>query len=141
VLPNSNSAAIYTTGLPLAEFNEALFGWAPSLQGDVNRYGKLTAPTGLAGLCYLDGFCGPGVEVGSFDIVPTGNTRALFTGKATDFPHVGLGFDDQIIVWGYDRNASHFNNWGNWFDEGPCCKAGNSADINEPGWRYVIYVR
>jgi cysteine-rich repeat protein len=141
VMPNSNSPAILTQGLLLEDFTEAVFGWAPSIVGDVTRYGRLVDPSGFKGRCYLDGFCGPGVEVGEFDIVPTGNTRVLQTGKVGDFPHVGLGFSDQIIVWGYDRNASHFNNWGNWFDEGPCCKAGNSEDINEPGWRYVIYVR
>jgi len=141
VLPNSNSPAILTQGLGLDQFTEALFGWAPSSQSDVTRYGKLTAPEGLAGRCYLDGFCGAGQEVGTFDIVPTGNTRALFTGKASEAPHVGLGFDDQIILWGYDRNGQNGSNWGNWDDEGPCCKAGNTPAITTPGWRYVIYLR
>ena len=141
VLPGSNSPAILTGGLDLSQFNEALFGWAPTLAGDVTRYGKLTKNDGLAGVCYLDGFCGAGQEVGEFDVVPTGNTRVLFTGKQADQPHVGLGFDDQIILWGYDRNAQNGSNWGNWDDEGPCCKAGNTPQITEIGWRYVIYVR
>ena len=141
VEPNSNSAAILTEGLVLGDFTEVVFGWAPSIADDVSRYGRLTDPGGLAGTCYLDGFCGPGQDVGEFEIVPTGNTRVLQTGKMADFPHVGLGFDDQIIVWGYDRNASHFSNWANWFDEGVCCKAGNTDEINVPGWRYTIYVR
>ena len=141
VLPNSNSPAILTEGLVLGQFTEALFGWAVAAQADVSRYGKLTAPGGLDGLCYLDGFCGAGVEVGSFDIVPTGNTRTLSTGKASEAPHVGLGFDDQIIVWGYDRNGFNDSNWGNWADEGVCCKAGNTPEIGVPGWRYVVYVR
>jgi len=141
VLPNSSSPAILTEGLVLGQFTEALFGWATSAQSDVSRYGKLTAPDGLAGLCYLDGFCGAGAEVGVFDIVPSGNSRKLSTGKASEAPHVGLGFDDQTIVWGYDRNGQNNSNWGNWDDEGPCCKAGNNADINVPGWRYVVYVR
>ncbi len=140
VLPSSNSPAILTEGLVLSQFTEAVFGWAPSIAADVTRYGKLTRAEGLAGVCYLDGFCGVGQEVGEFDIVPTGNLRPLFTGKAGEWPHVGLGFDDQIIVWGYDRQALH-SNWGNWFDEGPCCKAGNTPQITEPGWRYVIYLR
>lgn len=54
---------------------------------------------------------------------------------------MGLGFDDQIIVWGYDRNAQNGSNWGNWDDEGPCCKAGNTPQVTEIGWRYVIYLR
>ncbi len=141
VLPNSNSPAILTQGLVLGQFTEALFGWSASSQSDVSRYGKLTAANGLAGLCYLDGFCGAGQPVGEFDIVPTGNTRMLSTGKATEAPHVGLGFDDQIIVWGYDRNGQHSSNWGNWDDEGVCCKAGNTPEITAPGWRYVVYVR
>ncbi len=141
VLPSSNSAAILTDGLDLTQFKEALFGWAPSIGADVTRYGKLTVGTGLAGVCYIDGFCGPGQPVGEFDIVPTGNLRVLMTGKQTESPHVGLGFDDQIIVWGYDRNAQNGSNWGNWNDESPCCKAGNTPDITQVGWRYVIYVR
>jgi len=141
VLPSSNSAAILTEGLDLTQFKEALFGWAPTITSDVTRYGKLTVDTGLAGVCYLDGFCGPGQAVGEFDIVPTGNFRVLTTGKPTDAPHVGLGFADQIIVWGYDRNAQNGSNWGNWNDEGPCCKAGNTPDIATTGWRYVIYLR
>ena len=141
VLPSSNSPAILTEGLDLTQFQEAVFGWAPAITGDVTRYGKLTSDTGLAGICYLDGFCGPGQVVGQFDIVPTGNVRVLSTGKMSESPHVGLGFDDQIIVWGYDRNAQHGSNWGNWDDEGPCCKAGNTPDITTVGWRYVIYLR
>src|SRR5690606_7886644 len=77
VLPDSNSPAILTEGLVLSEFTEAVFGWAPTSSSDVARYGRLVNPAGLAGTCYLDGFCGPGVEVGEFDIVPTGNTRIL----------------------------------------------------------------
>ena len=141
VEPSSNSPAILTQGLDLSQFTEALFGWAPTISGDVTRYGKLTVGTGLTGVCYLDGFCGPGQVVGEFDIVPTGNLRVLSTGKANESPHVGLGFDDQIILWGYDRNGQNGSNWGNWFDEGVCCKAGNTPAINEIGWRYVIYVR
>jgi hypothetical protein len=139
--PNSNSAAVYTDGLALEQFQEVLFGWGPSTLLDLTRYAKLTDPGGLDGLCYLDGYCGPGVEVGTFDFVPTGNTRVLSTGKSDDSPHVGLGFGDQTIVWGYDRNAANLSNWANLYDEGPCCKAGNTADINIPGWRYAIYIR
>ena len=62
-------------------------------------------------------------------------------GKAPESPHVGLGFDDQIILWGYDRNGHNGSNWANWNDEGPPGKAGNTPEINVPGWRYVIYVR
>jgi len=141
VLPSSNSPAILTEGLDLTQFTEALFGWAPSIGSDVTRYGKLTVDAGLTGVCYIDGFCGSGQVVGEFDIVPTGNFRVLSTGKPTDAPHVGLGFDDQIMLWGYDRNAQNGSNWGNWNDEGPCCKAGNTPDIMTTGWRYVVYLR
>ncbi len=141
VLPGSNSPAVMTEGLDLSQFTEAVFGWAPGITVDVTRYGKLTVASGLTGVCYLDGFCGPGQEVGEFDIVPTGNLRTLMTGKQSESPHVGLGFDDQIIVWGYDRNAQNGSNWGNWGDEGPCCKAGNTPEVTTPGWRYVIYLR
>ncbi len=141
VLPSSNSPAILTEGLDLSQFTEALFGWAPTIPGDVTRYGTLTKAEGLAGVCYLDGYCGAGKEVGEFDLTPNGSKRVLFTGKATDAPHVGLGFDDQIILWGYDRNQQHGSNWGNWDDEGPAGKAGNTPEITTVGWRYVIYVR
>jgi cysteine-rich repeat protein len=141
VLPDSNSPAVLTEGLVLEDFTEALFGWAPTSGSDVTRYGRLVRPEGLAGVCYLDGYCGAGVEVGVFDIVPTGNTRTLRTGDDDDFPHVGLGYDDQIMVWGYDRQASIYSNWANWNDEVACCKAGNVEAIEVPGWRYVIYLR
>ncbi|PCC75195.1 DUF4215 domain-containing protein [Nannocystis exedens] len=141
VLPDSNSPAILTEGLVLADFTEAVFGWAPTSGSDVARYGRLESQAGLSGVCYLDGFCGAGVEVGDFDIVPTGNTRTLRTGDDDDFPHVGLGYDEQIMLWGYDRQASIFSNWANWNDQGMCCKAGNIEAIEVPGWRYTIYVR
>lgn len=141
VLPDSDSPGVMTEGLVLADFTEAVFGWAPTSSSDVARYGRLEDPAGLAGTCYLDGFCGPGVDVGEFDIVPTGTTRTLRTGDDDDFPHVGLGYDEQIMVWGYDRQASIFSNWANWNDQGMCCKAGNGEEIEVPGWRYTIYVR
>ena len=141
VAPTSNSDAVYTEGLALEQFSEVLFGWGPSTELDLTRYARLTDESGLAGMCYLDVDCGPGTMVGSFDFVPTGNTRVLYTGKAEDAPHVGLGYGDQTIVWGYDRQAANLNNWANLYDEGPCCKAGNSLDINVPGWRYAIYIR
>ncbi|MCY1057891.1 DUF4215 domain-containing protein [Nannocystis sp. SCPEA4] len=141
VLPDSNSPAILTEGLVLADFTEAVFGWAPTSGSDVARYGRLEVAEGLAGVCYLDGYCGPGVDVGEFDIVPTGNTRLLRTGDGDDFPHVGLGFDEQIMLWGYDRQSSIFSNWANWNDQNMCCKAGNVEAIEVPGWRYTIYVR
>jgi cysteine-rich repeat protein len=141
VVPDSNSHAVLTGGLVLDQFTEVLFGWGPATTGDLTRYARLTDKAGLGGTCYLDGYCGDGVEVGVFDLYPTGNTRTLSTGKADDPPHVGLGFDDQTIIWGYDRHANNFNNWANLFDEGPAGKAGNSPDINVHGWRYAIYVR
>jgi cysteine-rich repeat protein len=141
VEPDANSEAVHTEGLELDQFTEALFGWAPSKTKDVARWAKRTVPMGLAGMCYLDTTCGPATEVGTFDLVPTGNTRVLSTGIITDSPHVGLGFDEQTIVWGYDHQAANLNNWANLFDEGPCCKAGNTEDINIRGWRYVIYLR
>ena len=44
------------------------------------------------------------------DLVPNGSFHVLSTGKPTESPHVGLGFDNQIIVWGYDRNAYNGSN-------------------------------
>ena len=75
------------------------------------------------------------------NISTTGSTRTIYTGNSPGYPHVGLGFSGQIIVWGYDLNASAYGHWANWYDGNPCCNAGNTSAITTGGWRYVIYIR
>jgi len=90
----------------------------------------------------VDGYCGAGTSIGSFTIHPSGNVRALDTGNNPGYPHVGMGFSGQIITWGFDNNNSPYSHWANWFDDNPCCEAGNDASIQTPQpWRYVIYIR
>lgn len=142
VLPNSTSNSIYTQNVDLSNYTEVLFGWAASASDAVTHYGRHTNPSGLANTCFLGQLCSNGGLVGSFEIQPTGNTRDIFTGNSPTYPHVGLGFSGQSILWGYDNNASAYSHWGNWYDENPCCNSGNDASIltTDP-WRYVIYVR
>ncbi len=141
ILPDSTSDAIHTYNLPLADFSEVLYGWAPSDVDDVTRYGTYSDSGGLEGECYVDGYCGAGVAVATFQIEPTGSSITIYTGNSPTYPHVGLGWDGQIITWGYDNNDSSYGHWANWYDTKSCCTAGNTSDITNPGWRYVIYIR
>lgn len=140
VTPDSSSGAVRTSNLPLERYREVVYGWAPSADENVSRWGYYTR-SGLTGECYLDGYCGPNQAVAEFEIQPAGTRRTIYTGSDPTYPHVGLGFSGQIIVWGYDRNHSPNGGWGNWFDSNPCCNAGNTDEVTRPGWRYVIYVR
>ena len=141
VEPDSDSASIYTTGLPMDHFTEVIYGWAPSVLDDVERWGGYVDLGGLSGHNYVDGYAGPNTLIGSFTIEPTGNVRDIYTGNSPSYPHVGMGFSGQIICWGYDNNASANGHWANWYDLNPCCNSGNTADVQVPGWRYVIYLR
>ncbi len=141
ILPDSTSEAIHTANLPLADYSEVLYGWAPSDVDDVTRYGTYTDSGGLVGECYIDGYCGAGVAVSTFQIEPTGSSITIYTGNSPSYPHVGLGWSGQIICWGYDNNASSYGHWANWYDTKSCCTSGNTSDITIPGWRYVIYIR
>ena len=144
--PTVTSTAISTTNIPLDDYQEVVYGWAPGPDGnglsqDVTHYGVYSDSAGLSGDCYLDGYCGAGVSVGDFYISTTGNTRTIYTGNSPSYPHVGLGFSGQIIVWGFDNNASSYGHWANWYDGNSCCNAGNTSDINGGAGRYVIYIR
>jgi len=141
VMPDSTSDAIYTANIPLADYSEVLYGWAPSDLDDVTAYGTYSDSGGLEGECYLDGYCGAGVAVATFSIEPTGSSITIYTGNSPTYPHVGLGWSGQIICWGYDNNDSSYGHWANWYDTKSCCTSGNTADIQTPGWRYTIYIR
>ena len=142
VLPSDTSAAIHTSNVDLSNYTEVVYGWAPAETDDVTRYGLHTDNSGLSGKCYVDGYCGAGVTIGDFEIQPTGNIRSIQTGNSPGYPHVGMGFSGQIIVWGYDRDYSSYGNWANWYDGNPCCNSGNSSDISgNTDWRYVVYIR
>jgi hypothetical protein len=79
--------------------------------------------------------------VGEFDIVPTGNFRVLIDRQADRVAarRARLRRPDHPV--GLRPQRPNGSNWGNWNDEGPCCKAGNTPDIVQAGWRYVIYLR
>ena len=139
--PTMMSTSISTLNIPLADYQEVVYGWAPSSSQDVAEYGMYTDSNGLTGNCYLDGYCGANVAVGDFYISTTGSTRTIYTGNSPGYPHVGLGFSGQIIVWGYDLNASSYGHWANWYDGNSCCASGNTSAITTGGWRYVIYIR
>ena len=144
--PTVTSTAISTTNIPLEDYQDVVYGWAPGPDGggnpqDVTHYGMSSDGSGLTGACYLDGYCGAGTMVGDFYISTSGNTRTIYTGNSPTYPHVGLGYSGQIIVWGFDNNSSSYGHWANWYDGNPCCNAGNTSDISGGAGRYVIYIR
>ena len=147
VLANSTSSAIYTKGLRLQEYTQALFGWSPYSNQAVTHYGIMTSSEGLKGVCYLDGYCGESKAVGSFVSSVTGHTQIIYSGDLPTYPHVGLGYASQVIVWGYDHNAKTLANgvvthWANWNDDQACCLAGATDDIAlADTWRYAILIR
>ncbi len=141
VLPSDTSTSIYTSNIDLTAYTEVLYGWAPSSSDDVSRYGTYSSSTSISGDCYVDGYCGANVAIATMDIEPTGSTRTIYTGSSPSYPHVGMGFSGQIIVWGYDRNNSSHGNWANWYDLNSCCNAGNTSAITTSGWRYTTYIR
>ena len=116
-------------------------GWAPSSDEDVSRWGVLTDPDGLAGVCYVDNFCGVGQTIGTIHAYPEDLAKPYQTGNNPNYPHVGIGFSGQVIVWGYDLNNTQYGHWGNWLTNKGCCTTGNNSEIANPGWRYTIYVR
>ncbi len=140
VLPDSTSDAIYSQGLLLADMTEVVWGWAPSSDDDVTRYGTLTQ-SDLSGVCYVESFCGNGVTIGTLTAQPENQSKPYQTGNNPNYPHVGIGFSGQVIVWGYDLNNTSFGHWGNWLTNKACCTTGNEAGVMTPGWRYTIYVR
>ena len=82
-----------------------VYGWIHSSK-DVAEYGMYPTAVGYRELL-LDGYCGANVAVGIF-ISLQQVTRTLHrypTGIRN-----GLGFSGQIIVWGYDLNASSYGN-------------------------------
>jgi hypothetical protein len=140
VQPDATSTDIFTANLPLGDYTEVVYGWASSSSADVTRYGTYATAT-LVGECYVDGYCGNGVSIATMDVVPTGSSRTFYTGNVPTYPHVGIGWSGQIIVWGYDLNSSSYGHWGNWYDTKSCCTSGNTSDMTGSDWRYVIYIR
>ncbi|MCA9693083.1 MAG: hypothetical protein KC636_26035, partial [Myxococcales bacterium] len=141
VLPDSTSLAIYSQGLPLADYHEVVWGWAKSSVDDVSRYGLLTDMNGLGGTCYVASYCGNNVTIGTIHAFPEDLSKPYQTGNQPNYPHVGIGFSGQVIVWGYDNNNTSYGHWGNWLTNKACCTAGNTDEVTVPGWRYTIYIR
>ena len=140
VTATSSSAAIHTSNLPLKDFTEVVYGWALSSAADVTRYGTYKETGGLAAACYLAKTCSNNAKIATFSIMPQKITRDLYTGNNPTYPHVGIGWASQQILWGYDNNNSSYGHWANW-NSSTCCYAGNTADTAKAGWRYVIYIR
>ena len=140
--PTTTTTGVLTNGLDLSSYTEVVYGWAPSASAEVDHYGTYTRDGGLADECYLTKTCANGGAVANFTIFPSGNERQMFTGNNPSYPHVGLGYSGQIILWGYDLNNSSFGNWANWYDLNACCNVGNDSDVQDNNaWHYVIYVR
>ena len=140
ILPTSTSKAVHTTNIPLKDYTEVVYGWAASASAVVTRWGWYQKSGGLANECYLTKTCGNGSTIATFTIYPQKITRALQTGNSPTYPHVGIGWTGQQILWGYDRNNSSYGNWANW-NSSSCCNSGNTSDARNASWRYVIYVR
>jgi hypothetical protein len=119
-----------------------VYGWAPTTTDDVSRYGTYANSSGLASECYLGLLCGNGSNLATMTVVPTGTVQVFQTGNSPGYPHVGIGWSGQIIVWGYDNNASSYSHWANWYDTNPCCNSGNTSEMSgNTSWHYVIYIR
>ncbi|XP_077989416.1 uncharacterized protein LOC144443747 [Glandiceps talaboti] len=98
--------------------------------------------TGLQGECYIDGFCGDNQPMAIMKSSVTNSQRSYKTGSDPNYPHVGIGWTGQQIVWGYDNNASPNGHWANWVDT-ECCLTANDGQITQAGqnWRYAILIR
>ena len=140
VKPDSSSKSVYTSGIPLKDYTEVVYGWAASSSAAVTRYGTYKKTGGLASDCYVAKTCGNNVAMASFSIMPQKITRTLYTGNSPGYPHVGIGWTGQQILWGYDKNQSSYGPWANW-NSSACCYSGNTAEAAKAGWRYVIYIR
>jgi len=140
VKPDSSSKSVYTSGISLKGYTEVVYGWAASSSADVTRYGTSKKSSGLASDCYLAKTCSNNASMGTFSIMPQKITRTLYTGNQPTYPHVGIGWTGQQILWGYDRNQSSHGPWANWVSSS-CCYSGNNAEAAKSGWRYVIYIR
>ncbi len=143
VLPDSTSAAIYSQGLKLDDYTEIVWGWAPSSDEDVSRWGLKTIPGGLVGAPYVDTYPGNAVNISPITAYPENITKNDYrTGTDPNYPHVGMGFSGQVITWGYDLNTTQHGHWANWFTNKGCCTTGNNQEIaDNPNWRYTIYIR
>ena len=67
VLPDETSSAIFTSNVDLTAYSEIVYGWAPSGEEDVNRYGHYTSSGDIDGACYVDGYCGANVSIGTVE--------------------------------------------------------------------------
>jgi hypothetical protein len=136
--PDSTSGAILTTNVALDRFTEMAYGWAPK-GSTVTRWAQMQA-TSLKSACHVSGYCGDNVTIGTFTIQPQNIVKDLQTGNQPSYPHVGLGWTGQQILWGWDNNASTYGNWAN-FVVSTCCLSGNDEQVQAAGWRYVLYIR
>jgi hypothetical protein len=140
VRPDSTSGAIYTSNLPLDQYNEVVYGWAPTSGKDVTRWGQYRRNQGLAGECHLDGYCSQGSTIATMQIYPQNITQSIRTAPNPSYPHVGIGYSSMQVTWGYDRNQTQYGPWANWSITS-CCNSGNVQSIAQSNWRYVIYIR
>ncbi len=140
VMPGDDCTAIHTLNIPLNNYHEVIYGWAPAEESDVTRWGEYDQPTGLTGECYIDGYCGANELIANMHLQPQDTDLDVYTGNNPSYPHVGIGWTGQQILWGYDRNNTIYGHYCNW-NKTTCCLAGNTPEIQNPGWRYVIYIR
>ncbi|XP_070551290.1 uncharacterized protein [Ptychodera flava] len=142
VSSSSTSVSIYTNGLRLENYKEVVYGWAPSSDDIVSHFGYYMKTSGLRGECHIDGFCGNNQVMGVMKGSVTNSQRSYKTGSDPNYPHVGIGWTTQQIVWGYDNNGSPNGHWANWADT-ECCLAANDELMKRAGesWRYSILIR
>ncbi|MCA9716092.1 MAG: hypothetical protein KC468_15540, partial [Myxococcales bacterium] len=140
VSPALSSAAVSIDGLPLAEHHELLFGWGPSTAEDVTRYGHVTLPEGLTGFCFAEGDCDADEPSVIAEVTPGDAQLSITPAYTPETLHVGLVDGEGRALWGYDPDEPE-DAWGNWEPSAPCCGAGATDEMSQPGWRYAIYVR
>jgi len=140
VTPESVSTLVATSNIPLGDYTEVVYGWAPQ-DSTVTQWGTYSRDGGLAGECILDGLCTTGSSnpFATMTAMPQNLERSIY--RVDDPGQAGIGRGGWECLWGYDGDDNNGSHWCNWTVNDTGWVPGNNAAINDAGWRYVIYIR